>query len=352
MYEGTVQKEYERALSIPLQKIEVAGQEIVLFRTDTLPAGIKTSIGKCLLAHYLDTKKVKGTTRSVVVVGGGNTVQGIKLAVDEFGLDVEVVAVVYAETSQSVVQKLKAMDIEVVMETPRREGRTGRLSTAERLCKKNRRHVLLEQHEQPRIIDIQKRTFGRAIVEKVPTPNYFVAGVGTGGTLFGIGWVLRKANPHTKITAVEGVGSTLSLWHAYLGAVGYEAMKRAIKKALRAYKCAGMIVSLSCHPGKSPENWFEINIDFPESSGVLGIEGLGVGDPTRLVLDHLSMVNRVRIITDEEAREGVRLLEVHGISCVESAGANFLAAKEVATKLKSHGNGKRRSILTVITASR
>lgn len=352
MYKEAVQKEYERALAVPLHTIEECGQRIVLFRADTLPAGIKTSVGKCLLAHYIDNGQIIEKTSALVVVGGGNTVQGVKLAVDEMGVEVEVIAVVYAETSQPIVEKLKAMGIEVVMETPRREGRTGRLLTAERLCRKNRRYVLLEQHEQPRIIDIQRRTFGRAIVERLGTLNHFVAGVGTGGTLFGVGSALRRANPRTRITAVEGVGSTLTLWHAYLRAKSeYVEKKRAVEKALGAYKTAGMVVSLSCHPKRSPEDWFDIDIDFPRaSSGVLGIEGLGVGDPTRLVLDHLPQVNRIRIVTEREAREGVRLLDFHGISGVESGGANFLIALEIAKNLQRRG--KCKSILTVTTASR
>ncbi len=351
MYKETVQREYERALSVPLCTTKRHGQKIVLFRADTLPAGVKTSIGKCLLAHYLDTGKIKDTTRSVVVVGGGNTVQGVKLAVDELGVRVGVTAVVYVETSRPVVEKLKTMGIEVVMETPRREGRTGRLTTAKKLCRK-RGYMLLEQHEQPVILDIQKRTFGRAIVERLGAPSHLVAGVGTGGTLFGIGLALREVNPHTRIIAVEGVGSTLTLWHAYLRARDkYEVKKRAVEKALRAYETAGMIVSLSCHPQRSPENWFDINIDFPRVvSKVIGIEGLGVGDPTRLVLDHLPSVEQVRIVTDKEAREGVRLLKTFGIDGASSAGANFLAATELARNLQRCG--KRESILTVITASR
>src|SRR3989344_2385356 len=350
MYEETVQREYLRALSVPLHTIKMCGQQIVLFRADTLPAGIKTSIGKCLLAYYLDSKKIKKTTKSVVVVGGGNTVQGVKLAVDELGVRVGVTAFLYAETSRPVVEKLKTMGIEVVMETPRRKGWIGRLSTAEQLCRK-RGYVLLEQHEQPRILDIQRRTFGRDIVERLGAPGYFTAGVGTGGTLFGIGSALRGANPRTRITAVEGVGSTLTLWHAYLRArEEYETKKKVVEKALRAYKKAGMVVSLICHPKRSPENWFDINIDFPPSaSRTLGIEGLGVGDPTRLVLDHLALVNRVRIITDGEARKGVRLLESYGISGVESAGANFLAATEIAGNLERRGI-RGAVILTVVTA--
>ncbi len=177
LYENIIKKEYEGARSVPLFLIKIGRQKIILFRADTLPAGVKTSIGKCLLAHYIDNGQISKNTQSVVVVGGGNTVQGVKLAVDEMGLKIKVVAVVYAETSESIIKKLRTMGIKVVSETPRYKGRTGRLSTAERLCRKQG-SMLLEQHEQPVILDIQRQTFGRAIIEHIKTlPTHFVAGV-------------------------------------------------------------------------------------------------------------------------------------------------------------------------------
>ncbi len=74
--------------------------------------------------------------------------------------------------------------------------------------------------------------------------------------MFGIGSAIKQLNPRMKIIAAEGVGSTLSLWHAYLRAKGkgYVAEKMAIQKALSAYEKAGMIVSLKCYPQKNPEN--------------------------------------------------------------------------------------------------
>lgn len=353
-YKKAIQSEYERAMSVPLDSVFIEGAEVVLFRPDTLEAGVKTSIGRCLLAHSLDTGHIDNRTEAVVVHGSGNTVRAVKAAAEEIKLDVRVIAVVYAETSKSTVANLRARGIEVVAEAPRRSGRVGRQSVVERICRRPD-HVFLDQHEEPLIIQIQSQTFGKAIVDRLGLlATHFVAGVGTGGTLFGIGSALRRVNSRTQITAVEGVVSTLTLWHAYLRAKGkgYEKEKRSIEKALVLYRRAGMVTSLDCYPRrKDPDRWFEIDIDFPsEKKGVVGIDGLGVGNPTDLIVNHLRKVDRVRIITDQQATEGVRDLKSRGIFAVRSAGANFFASLCLAQELQSRG--ERGRILTVVTAGR
>lgn len=352
-YEKAIHLEHKRAMSAPLDSIVVGGVEVVLFRADTLPAGIKTAIGRCLLARYLDLGKITTKTKAVVVHGSGNTARAVKSATDELATGIRVIAVVFAETSRSTVANLRKLGIEVVAETPRRCGRVGRQSVTERLCRQPG-YVFLDQHEEPLIIDIQSRTLGRAIVDRLGnSPVHFVAGMGTGGTVFGIASALRAKNK-TKVVAVEGVGSTLTLWRAYLGAKGkgYEKEKMSIEKALLLYGEAGMLTSLKCYPRRKDSNrWFEIDVDFPRGKrGVLGIEGLGVGNPTSLIANHLSQINQVRIVTDEEAAQGVECLASHGICAVQSAGANFFTALRLAEKLWRRK--QRGKILTVITAPR
>ncbi|MBI2990119.1 MAG: pyridoxal-phosphate dependent enzyme [Candidatus Magasanikbacteria bacterium] len=352
MFKKTLDEELKRARTIPLTRIEHAGSEIFLFRADLLEAGVKRSIGCCLLAHYLETGRANESTQALVVHGAGNTVSSVKLAVEKFGLKAEVIAVIYAETSARVIHDLKARDIDVVAAGPRSEGQRGRLSVAEELCSRESGYVLIEQHEEPLIVDIQNKTFGRRIAEGIRDPTHFIAGVGTGGTVFGIGAALRKANPKIKVIALEGVGSTLSLWQAYARVQDepFEKQKIVIEKTLSAYADAGMIVSLETHPDADREEWFEISIDFPESTeGVLGIEGLGVGNPTELIKNHISMLNAVRIVTDTEAARGMEALEAYGIRAVESAGANFFAALRLAEELQSRGEKGR--IITIVTAS-
>lgn len=349
-YTNCIQKELKRARLVPITYLNHAGSTIALFRADMLEAGVKQAIGRCLVANAIDTGQINGHTRAVVIHGAGNTVSAVKSGIDELGLGVRVIAVIYRETSPHIWQRLKHQGIEVVAETPRIDGRGGRLETVSQLCETNHGYVLLEQHETELIVDIQRKTFGVRIAEEVET-THFVAGVGTGGTLFGIGQALRDINQQTQLIGVEGIGSTLTLWHTYLRVPdqSFNVQKLAIEVALEKYKAAGMLTELICHPNNESNEWFEINIDFPDTiTGTVGIEGLGVGDPTQMIMNHLPMLNSCRIVTDEQMRQGQQALETHGILAFESAGANFFAAMQLAEELQrqnQHG-----VITTIVTA--
>ena len=58
-------------------------------------------------------------------------------------------------------------------------------------------------------VEAQYRTTGNEIIDAVPDVNAFVSGIGTGGTLMGIGKRLKDNNPNSKIIALEP--STLSI---------------------------------------------------------------------------------------------------------------------------------------------
>ena len=352
VYRKAIHNEYERAKTIPLQKIEHAGSEIFLLRTDLLEAGIKSAIGTCLAVHYIESNNINANTKALVVHGSGNTVTAVQLAVQETGTNVGIVAVVYAETSPQVVERLRKKGIEVVPLAPRSSGRENRQQTAEQYCTERSGYVLLEQHEQPLIIAIQRDTFGRRIASEIPDATHLVAGVGTGGTLFGIGAALRRTNPHLHVTAVEGVGSTLTLWHTYLKVAeqNFAHQEQALRHALSRYEGASMVTSISSNPDAPHDEWFEIDIDFPEHvTGTVGIEGLGVGHPTELIMSKLPTLNDVHIVTDRAAQEGTAALAAYDIRAVESAGANFFAAMQLAEHLRTRGLKGR--IVTVVTAS-
>ncbi len=361
MYETEIERQFKKAIQRDMfTRLYCGGSKVLLFRADKFNAGVKQAIGHCLTVHAMDTGALNEDTRAVVVAGAGNTVLAVR---HELNLmhDINVIAVVYEETSERARRLLRKKGIEIHQASSRALGRVGRASAAEALCAENHGYVLLDQHEQPLIVDIQRRTFGRAIVEElgIDQATHFVAGVGTGGTLFGIGAALREAYPNVEIVGLEGVGSTLSLWHAYLRAKGkgYHAEKVAIKTALQAYRNAGMVTKLTCNPENPPDAWFDIKIDFPEHDDddaplrtVVGIEGLGVGDPTQLILDNLLSVSRVQIITDGEALEGRDVLSKHcKTHVVESAGANFFAVMRIAEELQRRG--EHGFIVSVVTGS-
>lgn len=353
LYQKTLIAEARRALKMPIDLVKASSRmRLALFRADLLPAGVKTSIGMCLTASYLDWGLINSSTKALVVQGSGNTVRAVKMAVDKFNLDVKVVAVVYEETNLLTVRDLRSRGIEVVSDTPKRLGRVARQSKAKYLCRR-RGWILVEQHEQPRIVEIQRETFGLAVATKLGgSVTHFVAGVGTGGTLFGISNGLKSISPDLKVTALEGLGSTLTLWYAYLKVkgAGYANEKKAIEKALTRYRLAGVKTAFKYYPDSpDPRSWFEIDVNTPGGRTV-GIEGLGVGDPTQLILNHLPTVDGVRIVTDEEAEEGAQALQEIGIQACESAGANFFAAQSIARSLNRRN--VTGTVLTIITGRR
>ena len=95
--------------------------------------------------------------------------------------------------------------------TPGADGMKGSIAKAEELVKE-KGYFMPMQFENPANPAIHEATTGAEIIDafgKDNLPDAFVAGVGTGGTLTGIGHALKKANPATKVYALEPAESPL-----------------------------------------------------------------------------------------------------------------------------------------------
>ena len=98
---------------------------------------------------------------------------------------------------------LKSFGAEVIL-TPAAEGMTGAIKKAEKLHKKIPNSFIPQQFNNPANPEIHRRTTSQEILSAtVGQLDAFVAGVGTGGTITGVGEVLKKKNPNIKIIAVE-----------------------------------------------------------------------------------------------------------------------------------------------------
>lgn len=92
--------------------------------------------------------------------------------------------------------------------TPGAKGMMGSVEEAEIILKKNPEYFMPMQFENPANPEIHRRTTAMEILDAVGHEiDGFVAGVGTGGTITGIGEVLKSKNPDIWITAVEPAGS-------------------------------------------------------------------------------------------------------------------------------------------------
>lgn len=102
---------------------------------------------------------------------------------------------------------LKALGANIVL-TPGPEGMKGAIAKAEELQKENAKVVILQQFANPANPEIHKKTTAEEIWRDTDGKvDIFVAGVGTGGTVSGVGEVLKKYNPDVKVYAVEPTDS-------------------------------------------------------------------------------------------------------------------------------------------------
>ncbi len=104
---------------------------------------------------------------------------------------------------------LRAAGAKLVL-TPGAEGMQGAIDEAERIVSTNPHAVMLGQFTNPANPEAHYRTTGPEIwIDTDGRVDVFVAGVGTGGTLSGVGRYLKERNPSVEIVAVEPASSPL-----------------------------------------------------------------------------------------------------------------------------------------------
>ncbi|HSW44358.1 MAG TPA: cysteine synthase A [Phycisphaerae bacterium] len=102
---------------------------------------------------------------------------------------------------------LKALGAELVL-TPAVEGMRGAIDRADRIVKETPNAVLVGQFHNPANPEIHRRTTAEEIWSDTDGKvDIFVAGVGTGGTITGVGEVIKKRNPGFTCVAVEPADS-------------------------------------------------------------------------------------------------------------------------------------------------
>ena len=98
---------------------------------------------------------------------------------------------------------LQRFGAEVIL-TPAIEGMTGAVFAAEELCRENPDYFIPQQFNNPANPEIHRQTTAQEILEVTGGQvDAFVAGVGTGGTITGVGEILKVKIPGVKIIGVE-----------------------------------------------------------------------------------------------------------------------------------------------------
>ncbi len=253
------------------------------------PGGsIKDRVAK----NMIEEAECKGFLKAgmtIVEPTSGNT--GIGLALVGVRKGYKVIIVMPENMSEERKKIIRALGAELRL-TPKELSIGGAVDEANHLVASSDTYYMPQQFENPDNPDIHYKTTAREIYKQLDGKvDIFVSGLGSGGTLQGVGRYLKEKNPDLKIVAVE------------------------------------------------PKNVSALLGDEP---GLHSIQGIGDGF-IPAVLD-TSLIDDIVEVTDEDAIETTReLARVQGLMCGTSSGANVWAAKFISEKY-----GKDKVVATIL----
>ncbi len=191
---------------VELRRIVPKGSARVLVKLEYFnPAG---SIKDRIALKMVEEAEKSGFLKpggTIVEPTSGNT--GIGLALVAVVKGYRVIVVMPESMSVERQKLLQGLGAELVL-TPDEEGMEGAVARARQIVAENPGYFLLQQFENPANPQAHRETTAQEILAQTEGKlDAFVCGVGTGGTLTGVGEVLKEKIPGVKVVAVEPAAS-------------------------------------------------------------------------------------------------------------------------------------------------